>query len=341
MKTIVSIQELSEFDIKPQKELDHWRRLVEEEININWTDRSGWMHVKCPACNGNGIKSTFYRSTVNYVECLDCGTLYAPYRPTEPQLWDWYRESAPSKFWREHTLLMSDTARLEKIARPRADWILDRIAEYKPDACKIIDISPHSRALLELLTEESGFKEIIASGYTADLEGPSTNILGVKPTVTQYLPTHGIADVIIAIDSFNRSSDPQFLLKVLEEILVPGGLIFMTATVSSGFEVQSLWDESPSVIPPDKLNLPSIEGIKHYFNNPAWEIVELSTPGMFDVEIVLRAMQNNPDKEWPRVLRGLVQNTDFEGRISLIELLQSQQLTSFARFVIKKKKDVS
>jgi hypothetical protein len=144
--------------------------------------------------------------------------------------------------------------------------------------------------------------------------------------------------VIIAIDSFNRAADPHILLGALDKTLSPGGLVFITATVASGFEIQSLWEKSPSVIPPDKINLPTVEGLKKYFAEPSWEILELSTPGMFDVEMVYRAIQEEPDEHWPRVIRGLVQHSDAAGRTLLIELLQSQHLTSFARLVIKKKK---
>ena len=41
-----------------------------------------------------------------------------------------------------------------------------------------------------------------------------------------------------------------------------------------------------------------------------WELLELSTPGMFDVEIVRRAVEANPSGEWPRVLRALVLDAD-------------------------------
>ncbi|TRZ52564.1 hypothetical protein D4S03_03240 [bacterium] len=339
MKTIVSIQDISEFDIKPNAEVNQWRGLVEEEINHRWKNRSGWIPILCPACSQNDPIPAFERYGVSYVECSACGSLYAPFRPAEGELWTWYRDSKPAQFWRETILTASDMARLEKITRPRADWILDGIAEYNPSASHVIDISPHSRALLDLLAkEDTKLLQIIAAGFTADLEGFATDRVKIQPSLTMDLPTQGPADVVIAIDSFNRASDPYILLEALEKILVPGGLVFATATVASGFEIQSLWEKSPSIIPPDKLNLPTIDGFKKYFTEPIWEIIELSTPGMFDVELVYRSIQAEPNELWPRVIRGLVQHADTAGRTSLVELLQSQHLTSFARLVIKKKK---
>ena len=337
MKTIVSIQDISEFDIKPNAEVNQWRHLVKEEIAHRWKNHSGWVQVVCPACSQDDPIPAFERYGVSYVECKACGSLYAPFRPGESELWTWYRDSKPAKFWRESILAASDMARLEKITRPRADWILDGIAEYNPSASRVIDISPHSRALLDLLLEEdTRLMQIVAAGFTADLEGVNTDRLKVQPSKTVDLPTQGTADIVIAIDSFNRSADPTILLEILESIVLQGGLVFVTATVASGFEIQSLWDKSPSIIPPDKINLPTIDGLKKYFKSPSWEIIELSTPGMFDVEMVYRAIQEEPNEPWPRVIRGLVQNADAVGRTSLVELLQSQHLTSFARLVVKK-----
>ena len=338
MKTIVSIQDLSEFDIKPREEINQWRHLVEKEIAQGWKNRSGWIQIPCPACSQNKLIAAFDCYSISYVECTSCGSLYAPFRPNEAALWKWYHDAKPSQFWREKILSASDSARLDKIIRPRTDWVLEGIAEYHPLARRVIDISPHSRALLDLLVDEdSDLVKIIAAGFTAELEGSTTDRVKVQPTLISDLPILGSTDVVIAIDIFNRASDPRILLGALDKLLAPGGLVFATATVASGFEIQSLWERSPSIIPPDKLNLPTVTGLKQYFTQSAWEIMELSTPGMFDVEMVYRAMQAEPEQQWPRVLRGLIQHADNAGRTSLVELLQSQQLTSFARLVIKKK----
>ena len=57
---------------------------------------------------------------------------------------------------------------------------------------------------------------------------------------------------------------------------------------------------------------------------------------MFDVEMVRRAIEAEPDAPWPRMVRALVERTDVAGRTALVELLQSCRLTSFARLVVRK-----
>jgi len=338
MKTIVSVQEISEFDIKPLAAVARWRALVEAEIARRWADRSSWIRVVWPTCKQEDAVPAFERFGVAYMECPTCGSLYAPFRPSEDELWAWYRESTPARFWREQLLPASEKARREKMMRPRADWVLDGIAEYVPSAHYLVDISTYGRVLIDLVAAENpGLVEVIAAGMTADLEGGSTPRVRVQPTRLADLPGHGPADVVVAVDVLDRAADLRALVEALRQLLAPGGVFFATTPVASGFEIQTLWERSPTIIPPDKLNLPTVEGLYQIFAAPTWELLELSTPGMFDVEMVRRAIEAEPAAPWPRVVRTLVERTDASGRTALVELLQSLRLTSFARLVARRK----
>lgn len=340
MKTIVSVQEISEFEIKPHVAVARWRELVQAEVKRRWANRSSLTHIVCPYCGQNKTVAAFERCGLFYVECPECGSLYAPYRPDEDELWRWYRESVPARFWREQLLPASEETRLEKVTRPRADWVLDGIAEYVPSACCLVDISPYGRRLVELVTDQdSRLTKLIAAGMTADLEGVSTSRIQVKPSRVASLPGLGPADGVIAIDVMDRAADPAKLVEALKQLVAPGGVIFATTPVASGFEIQTLWERSPTIIPPDKLNLPTVSGLQRLFAAPTWDILELSTPGMFDVEMVRRAIEADPNRDWPRVVRTLVERSGPSGRKELVEFLQANRLTSFARLVIRKKSD--
>lgn len=336
MKTVVSVQEIAELEIKPSSEVAEWRRLVAAEIAVRWGDRSGWIPVPCPACGSAAARPAFERFGIAYAECAECGTLYAPRRPDEPALRAWYRESAPVRFWRERVLPASAMARQEKIVRPRADWVLDGIAEYVPQARRLMDLSPHGRPLLDAIAEgASGLTELVAAGVTADLEGVTTVRVRVCPTGVAELPALGPADVVVAVDVLDRAADPRALASALERSVAPGGVVFATSPVC-GFEVQTLWERSPTVLPPDKLTIPTVRGLMRRFAAPAWEVLELSTPGMFDVEIVRQAIAADSSAPWPRAVRALVEDSDATGREAFVEFLQARRLTSFARLVARR-----
>lgn len=336
MKTIVSVQEIDELEIKPRAEVAEWRRLVAEDMRTRWPHRSDWVSVSCPACGSATSRAAFEHAGFAYVECTSCGSVYAAQRPDETALREWHRSSEPARFWRERLLTASGEARLEKIVRPRAQWVLDGIAEYAPRATRMLDISANGRALIDELVEGSPGLTAIAAGSTADLEGAAGARVSVRPAKVAELPSLGPVDFVTALDAFDRSADLLKLVASIRGSLAPGGVLFATLPVSSGFEVQSLWDRSPTVFPPDKLNLPSIDGLLRQFGANGWELLELSTPGMFDVEIVRRTVAASPDAEWPRVLRALVLGADEVTQQTFTEYLQSRRLTSFARLVARR-----
>lgn len=337
MKTVVSVQEVAELEIKPSTEVAEWRRLVAAEITARWADRSSWVAIPCPACANEAAAEAFERLGIAYAECDACGTLYAPHRPAEDALRAWYRESRPARFWRERLLTASAAARQEKIVRPRADWVLDGIAEYAPHARRLVDVSPHGRPLLDAISDGAhGIRALIAAGVTADLDGAETARVAVRPARVADLPALGPAEIVIAVDVLDRAADPRALLRGIKQLLAPGGVVFATLPVASGFEVQTLWERSPTALPPDKLNLPTVQGLIRMFGAPEWEVLELSTPGMFDVETVRQAIAADPAGPWPRIVRSLVEHTDAAGRESLVEFLQARRLTSFARVVARR-----
>ena len=339
MKTVVSVQEVSELDLKPVDAVRQWRSLVKKEIDRRWSDRSSWIQVDWPTCDSGVENFAFNLDGFCYAESPVCGSLYVPIRPDENEIWSWYRTSEPSKFWREQLLLISKKNRLEKINEPRSDWISDGIAEYIPSATCLLDISSNSSDLINLVAAKNvNLKNIIMAGMTADLEGNIAERINVKPTRVSNISQFSSVNVIVAIDILDRTPDIALMINALEKTLAPGGIAFITTPVSSGFEIQTLWDMTPSIQPPDRLNIPSIKGLQMLFSPPKWEILELSTPGMFDVASVEKTVAENPSKSWPRIVKSFINGTDGSGKIALVELLQSQRLSSFARLVVKRMK---
>lgn len=336
MKTVISVQEITELEIKPEAEVSQWRALVESEIALRWADRSGWIGVGCPCCTAFPAHSAFSHAGVEYDECPGCGSVFAPRRPGASELRDWYRNAPPARFWRDRMLLASGDARREKVVGPRAQWVVDGIAECVPHATRLLDLSTNGRMMVEQIERNAtGLTSLVAAGMVADLEGGDAGRVVVRASGLDGAG-EGTADVVTAVDALDRAADMRGMVEAIHRVLAPGGVLFATVAVSSGFDIQALWERSPSVLPPDRLNLPSVNGLQRLFAAPAWELIELSTTGMFDVEIVHRTMNATPEAAWPRVARALVLRSDAAARQALIEYLQAQRLTSFARFVARR-----
>jgi hypothetical protein len=342
MKTVVSVNEVAELEIKPQAELEQWKQLVKKEIESRWNKPEAMFEVSCPVCNSKKQTDAFDKNGFHYVECTECRTIFSKNRPDSAALYDWYTQSASVKFWQEKLLKLSAESRKAKIIEPRAHWILDGVSEYVQHAIgkkiQLTDISFFGGALADTLDELSDDITITSAGILAGKEQYASKRVTVKPLASIDHPgTLDKTDVLVAIDVLDRIQNIKAFFAELENVINPEGIFFATCPVSSGFEIQSLWDRSPSVIPPDKLNLPSVQGLIDLFSRSSkWEILELSTPGMFDVESVRQEMKKHGDVAWPRSLHALLDNINNQGAGLFTEYLQSQRLSSFARLVVRR-----
>ena len=345
MKTVVSVNEISEFEIKPKAELAEWKQSVQDEIRSRWAKQDQWENVSCPVCSSKQSAHAFIKSGFAYVECSNCKTLFAESRPSSAELNWWYTASASTAFWKKTLLPLSAVSRDAKIIEPRANWILDGLSEYlshtQVSHIKYTDISFFGKALVEKIADNANQMQILAAGLTEmNIKYAHQNITSKPLASIDAFSSLPQSDVVVAIDVLERIPSIARFLQQMESVVEPGGLLFATCPVSSGFEIQSLWEQSPSVIPPDKLNLPSVKGLIELFSaSGKWKILELSTPGMFDVEMVKQTMQSSPDKLWPRSLHALLDNIDHQGVGMFTEYLQSQRLSSFARIVLRREQN--
>jgi hypothetical protein len=318
MKTVVSLQDLVDREIHPGSLLQQFRALTEASAAALMS--GPLVEVPCQACGGAASSPAFEKFGMRYRLCSACGSVFASPRPGAAALAEYAATSPAAVFWRERVLTETMAVRTAKLTRPRAEWVSDGVAEYCPDARIGLDLSPSEMSLQSELA-------ILSPGLST-----FRTVAGSGRAWTDQAPV----DVVTAFDALDRAADVRALVADVASVLSPGGLFFVTAPSISGFDLQVLWDRSTAILPPEKLNLLSIDGFGRLFGPETWQILELSTPGMFDVENVRKAMLAEPDAGWPRVIRGLVQGANENARLELQEYLQRHRLASFARLVVRR-----
>lgn len=318
MKTVVSLQDLVDYEIHPGPLVRQFRQLTEASTAALM--RGPLVDVPCQACGGAASSPAFEKFGMPYRVCSACGSVFASPRPDATALAEYAATSPAAIFWRQRVLAETMAARMEKLTRPRAEWLADGVAEYCHDARLGLDLSPSGMPLQADLA-------VLAPDLTTFRSAAG----GDRAWTGQ-----GPVDVVAAFDTLDRAADVRAFVADVASVLRPGGLFFVTAPSISGFDLQVLWDRSPAIMPPDKLNLLSMDGFRRLFRPETWQILELSTPGMFDVENVRKAVLAEPAVAWPRVIRGLVQESDETARLELQEYLQRHRLASFARLVVRR-----
>jgi hypothetical protein len=338
MKTVVFDRHVQEQEVKPHGLLDQYRRLLAKDVRSRLAGSDRLTRNGCPGCLSHDGRAAFEKLGMQYLQCENCRSLYVSPRPTEEILADFYRNAESSLFWRERVLPETRETRREKLFTPRAQWLLDVVDEYLPNAQSALVVGYHNDLMIEeLLAMEEKLFKVLVTNPLADVEfshlkGPRVE---VRPMPESTLGGVGPSDIFLAFDILDRCVDTDALFSAAKKILGPEGLFVGSTTLISGFDLQVLWDRSESIYPPDRMNLLSIEGLKALYERHGFEALEFSTPGMFDVEIVRRAVQDAPQEEWPRFIQYLVENRDEEALHSLQEYLQRYRLSSFGRIVLR------
>jgi len=317
-KTVVALQELANVDIRPGRLIDQFHALTKTSVAA--LTAGPLRDVACQACASGASTVAFDKLGLTYRQCDACGSLFVSPRPSPAQLAEYYRSSPAAIFWRDQMLEQTREARRTKLTRPRAEWVVEGLAEHRAGATNGLDLSAQGSSVIEELAELA----------------PALHMTSADATSGTSFGAPGSVDVVLAFDALDRVPDVRACVHAAHVALRPGGVLFVTAPTITGFDLQVLWDRSPTIMPPDKINLLSVAGFSRLFDEAAWEIIELSTPGMFDVENVRQAITADPDAGWPRVIRELVTSSD-EARSEFQQYLQRSRLASFARLVVRRR----
>ena len=338
MKNIVIYDEFNEIDLKPTKLLSHYVKLVEDDILHLVVDRGNLKDTLCPACGKDNGRKAFLKFGLWYRECPKCQTLFISPRPSDDVLNSFYKEAKSRMFFRDQMSKVSDKKRKEKIIKPRFLWVMDSTQEYLPRAEHWIDINTGWAGYVDEMVISKSFKrQTLLNPHLNKKDWPlDPNVRIIDQPWWEGL-LNDKADIITIFEVADHTSDMVALFTKIDEILKPGGLCFMTAILSSGFDIQVLWDKADNLFPPDRLNVFSVEGLKILFDRFSFDCLEFSTPGILDVDIVARKIKENPSIDIPRFERGIIESKDENFKMQFQRFLQANLLSSYGRILLKKR----
>ena len=72
-------------------------------------DKSQIITVPCPACGSDEHRSFCSKRGLDFVECVNCDTVYGSPRPTSHRLNQYYREATCDDYWNERIYPASET----------------------------------------------------------------------------------------------------------------------------------------------------------------------------------------------------------------------------------------
>lgn len=213
-------------------------------------------------------------------------------------------------------------SRMDHVYAPKLEWIEETLRLQSIVSPRILEATTLPSDFTQLLKESGSFSEVLTEDETVLAGGAS----GGDPDPV---------DAVALLESFDHSVDPVGLLHTIRKRLRPGGLLFSTALVASGFDIRVLGLRNRYLIPPDRANCFSLAGMMRLMEKNGFTLLEVSTAGVLDVEIVRAHCQLDPTLPLSDFERQIVE-ADEATRQAFQSFLQQQGMSSFARWVARR-----
>ncbi len=329
---------MREQDIRPQALVDQFFSRLKRDAERLAARKKDFIEVPCVICGDSRKDVAFAKEGFTYCLCVACESLYVSPRPTPKALMDYAANSEAVEFWSTHFYRQTAEVRRQQIFRPRANLVSDLVRQQGlTSPLDFADVGAGYGLFLQELTALSRFSNIVAIEPDPRLavicreQGYSV----VEKRVEDIEEGEITVAFATAFEVAEHVFDPCTFLAACARILRPGGLLLFTTLTISGFDLEVLWEHSRSISPPQHLNFPSITGVGKLIERGGLEVVQISTPGKLDVDIVRNMVAAHPELPVPRFVRSLVQ-ADESTRSAFQRFLQVNGLSSHVQCLVGK-----
>jgi len=333
MKRTVLDTDLQRSDIRPPSLIRNFREVSRVSSLEFFGDESELDTVRCPACDTDKVIPVFKKEEYTYNMCLECGSLFVSPRPRAELLRNYYLHSraglARVNYFNDSTA----DARFVHVLQSRVDWVQRIIGtRLNGKSYTYADVGTVYTRFLDEIVAANRFDAVLS--LDAHPEVSKRLAKGIRSEaladVTQKL------DVVSCFEHLEHQYSPYSLLKQIYDRLVPGGTCFLTTRTSSGLDMLTLWSATPYIFVPEHLNLLSIEGLYALCDRVGFEVVELSTPGQLDVQLMRDAAAQDPAIKLPRFLDYMIQHRQADTIKEFQLFLQKNRLSSHVRIALVK-----
>ena len=335
MRSVIALDEIGNFESGPDTLFEEYVSLLIRDMPVYFPADTLSPRNRCPACSRSADGGAFTKLGFDYQVCSNCRTFFASSVPN-PSALERFKEEAPSSLFFSRRYLEFVNAKSEEKIKKKIEWILDAAVENNLKELRILDLGTKYRSFLELMEGESLVDDLRSYSSFIKLRDDF-----ISATLLEQIPKESFS-VVTGFDFIESVFDFEATMNQIHRILTRDGLFFFTTRCSSGFDVKVLGKESKSILPPNRINVFSVEGLTSFFTGGnRFEMIELSTPGFLDLEIVRNELAKNRSLDLPDFFRYLLEKRDQNTHKAFTFFLQRNLLSSYARGFVKKRQPPS
>lgn len=324
---------MKENDIRPQELFDELLRLNKLDIETYFTNSVN-EPLLCPACGSHGEHS-FVKNGFNFEECLNCKTLYVSPRPKREYFDAYYTDSLSTKYWATTFYKATEQNRREMLWKPKARLILDKINQFSPATQKIVDIGGGYGIFIEEFLKISNIKHMVIEPSEYLSEVCRQKGLNVLVKFLEDIEDTDLANVVktfVSFELFEHLHTPKEFLETLHKVMSKEDMFVFTTLSGMGVDIRTLWEEAKPVSPPMHLNFLNPKSIEILLKNTGFEVIEITTPGKLDIDIMHNCRDNIKDRFW----RDFLDYSSSEEKQNMQKYLSENLLSSHMMIVCRK-----
>jgi 2-polyprenyl-3-methyl-5-hydroxy-6-metoxy-1,4-benzoquinol methylase/ribosomal protein S27E len=277
---------LRETEIRPDELMREQQVRFERDVQRMLARRSEFLSVPCPACSSTDDRTAWTKYGMSYVECSHCETVYISPRPSPEVLRDYYTNSENYEYWNRTIFPASESARREKIFRPRAARAAEICRRHGKTGGVLLEVGAGFGTFCEEMRELNAFSRIVAVEPTPGLAATCRKRgLEVIEQPIENVSLDFALDVVVSFEVIEHLFDPAQFLRGCHRVLSPGGLLILTCPNIKGFDMMVLRDLAGAV-DAEHLNYFHPASLARLLDSCGFKTIESLTPGKLDAELV-------------------------------------------------------
>jgi len=324
---------MKENDIRPQNLFDELLRLNKLDIQKCFNNAET-KEINCPACNEKGTYS-FTKNGFNFDECKICKSLYVSPRPHKKYFDIYYSDSESTKYWATTFYKETEKNRREMLWKPKAEIIKEKIHFFSLRTHTIIDIGGGYGTFVEEFIKVSNIKHLIIEPSKHLAKICKTKKLNVIENFLEKINKNDLPKLpktFVSFELFEHLHDPREFLEILYDLMDSGDSFIFTTLSGMGLDIQTLWQDSKSLSPPMHLNFLNPKSVELLLLNIGFKVLETSTPGKLDLDI----MNNNIDKIKDKFWKNYLGYSSTQEKNNMQKIISKNKLSSHMMIVCKK-----
>lgn len=324
---------MKESDIRPKAIFDEYLRLTACDVEMFF--RAAPRHpVGCPACGGVGSEA-FAKSGFSYAVCAECETLFVTPRPERAAFEAYYRDAPSTRFWATVFYKETEAARREQIWKPRARLVVDKIRAFGGGG-QVVDIGGGYGTFAEELVALAGFSVTVVEPSVHLARVCRERGLRVVERFLEGLTPNDLPPgpkTFVSFELFEHLHEPVLFLEALLRLMGPDDMFIFTTLSGTGLDIQVLWENSKAVSPPHHLNFINPRAARLLLDRCGMGVIEVTTPGRLDVDILANDIGHVTDRFW----RGFLRRSDETAKERLQRYIADNLLSSHMMVVARRR----